>query len=94
MKRFIASRWWVGFACCATDLTRAQAANTLQIEGLVQLCCGAWAVVLRDLSPDQIFACFDISKPFTPEEERKILEANPWIRDEGEPMEEPAGSGN
>lgn len=50
-----------------------QAANFLNIQPLLNLCCKTTAGMMKGLSPEQIRQKFNIVNDFTPEEEQQIL---------------------
>jgi len=56
------------------------AANFLGIEPLRDICCAAIANMLRAKTPDQIMELFNITEPFTPEEEANVDRQYPWIK--------------
>ena len=56
-------------------------ANLLHAGGLLELCCSAVASMIKDKSPRQIRALFNIENDFTPEEEERIREENRWCEE-------------
>ncbi|CAG8458578.1 1817_t:CDS:2 [Ambispora leptoticha] len=59
------------------DITLA--ANYLEIKSLLDLGCKKVANMIRDKSPEEIRASFNIEKDFTPEEEELVRIENGWI---------------
>eukprot|EP00667_Euglena_gracilis_P021569 EG_transcript_23700 len=59
------------------------AANFLGIEPLRDLCCAAIANMLRAKTPEQIMELFNITEPFTPEEEANVEKQYPWLKADG-----------
>eukprot|EP00998_Keelungia_sp_KM082_P008431 NODE_4619_length_766_cov_49.774648_g4596_i0.p1 GENE.NODE_4619_length_766_cov_49.774648_g4596_i0~~NODE_4619_length_766_cov_49.774648_g4596_i0.p1 ORF type:complete len:205 (-),score=38.65 NODE_4619_length_766_cov_49.774648_g4596_i0:152-706(-) len=57
------------------------AANFLGIEPLRDLCCAAIANMLRGKTPEQIMEVFNVTEPFTPEEEAQVDEEFPWLKE-------------
>eukprot|EP00744_Colponema_vietnamica_P000921 GILI01001593.1.p1 GENE.GILI01001593.1~~GILI01001593.1.p1 ORF type:complete len:185 (-),score=75.24 GILI01001593.1:285-773(-) len=55
------------------------AANYLDIKSLLDLSCAKVASMIKDQPPEKIRETFNIVGDFTPEEEAKIREENPWI---------------
>eukprot|EP00994_Dinema_validum_P003865 NODE_1881_length_820_cov_194.792477_g1484_i0.p1 GENE.NODE_1881_length_820_cov_194.792477_g1484_i0~~NODE_1881_length_820_cov_194.792477_g1484_i0.p1 ORF type:complete len:193 (+),score=37.65 NODE_1881_length_820_cov_194.792477_g1484_i0:74-652(+) len=60
------------------------AANFLGIESLRDLGCAAIANMLRGKTPEQIMEVFDVTEPFTPEEERAVEQQYPWLKENPE----------
>ncbi|MEO1777030.1 MAG: SKP1 family protein [Pseudomonadota bacterium] len=66
------------------DLTAA--ANYMDLEGLLHLCCAKLATLIRGKTVEQVRQLFGIVNDFTPEEEQKIREENKeWLPFAGEP---------
>ena len=55
------------------------AANYLDIQPLLQLCCVTIASMIKGKSPEQIRSHFNIVNDFTPEEEETIRRENVWV---------------
>jgi len=62
----------------ATLMELILAANYLDIPGLLHLCCGSVANMIKDKSPEQIRKTFNIKNDFTPEEEEQVRRENEW----------------
>ena len=57
------------------------AANFLNVKELLDLTCACVASMIRNKTPEQIRALFNIENDFTPEEESKIKEENQWCEE-------------
>jgi S-phase kinase-associated protein 1 len=57
------------------------AANYLDIQPLLDLCCAKVASLIKGKTPEQIRRTFNIENDFTPEEEAQLLEENKWCED-------------
>ena len=57
------------------------AANYLDIQPLLDLCCAKVASLIKGKTPEQIRLTFNIENDFTPEEEAQLLEENKWCED-------------
>jgi S-phase kinase-associated protein 1 len=57
------------------------AANYLDIEPLLSLCCKNVANMLRGKNPEEIRELFNIKKDFTPAEEEQIRKENEWCEE-------------
>jgi len=55
-----------------------QAANYLNIGGLLDLTCKAVADQMRGKTPEQMRAHFNIKNDYTPEEEAEVRNENKW----------------
>ena len=55
-----------------------QAANFLEIKGLLDLTCQAMANMIKGRSPEEIRKTFDMMNDFSPEEEEEIIRDNQW----------------
>jgi len=55
-----------------------QAANFLDIKGLLDLTCQAMANMIKGRSPEEIRKTFDMMNDFSPEEEEEIIRDNQW----------------
>ena len=55
-----------------------QAANFLDIKGLLDLTCQAMADMIKGRSPEEIRKTFDMMNDFSPEEEEEIIRDNQW----------------
>lgn len=55
-----------------------QAANYLNIKGLLDLTCQTVADMIKGKTPEQIREKFNIKNDFTPEEEEEIKRENQW----------------
>ncbi|CAI9118544.1 OLC1v1020131C1 [Oldenlandia corymbosa var. corymbosa] len=58
-----------------------QAANYLDIKGLLDLTCQKTADMIKDMSPEEVREIFSIENDFTPEEEKAIRDENAWAFD-------------
>jgi len=58
-----------------------QAANYLDIKGLLDVTCKTVANMIKGKSPDEIRRTFNIKNDFTPEEEEQIRKENAWCED-------------
>jgi S-phase kinase-associated protein 1 len=61
------------------DLTVA--ANYMEIQSLLDLCCAKMASMCKDKSEEEIFKTFGITETFTEEEKARIREENKWIEE-------------
>lgn len=61
------------------DLTVA--ANYMEIQCLLDLCCAKIASMCKDKSEEEIFKTFGITETFSEEEKAKIREENKWIEE-------------
>jgi S-phase kinase-associated protein 1 len=59
-------------------LLHSQAADYLEINGLLDLTCQAVADMIKGKTPEEIRETFDIENDFTPEEEAKVRRENQW----------------
>ena len=59
-------------------LFQFQAANYLNVMGLLDLTCQTVADMIKGKTPEQIRAIFNIVNDFTPEEEEEIRRENAW----------------
>lgn len=59
-----------------------QAANYLDIKGLLDVTCKTVANMIKGKSPEEIRKTFNITNDFTPEEERAIREENRWAEEQ------------
>lgn len=57
------------------------AANYLDIQPLLDLCCAKVASLIKGKTPEEIRRTFNIVNDFTPEEEAQLLEENKWCED-------------
>lgn len=55
-----------------------QAANYLNIKGLLDLACQTVADMIKGKTPEEIRKTFNIKNDFTPEEEEEIRRENQW----------------
>jgi len=55
-----------------------QAANYLDIKGLLDLTCQSVADMIKSKSVEEIRKIFNIKNDFTPEEEEAIRKENEW----------------
>jgi S-phase kinase-associated protein 1 len=55
------------------------AANYLHIPALLELTICKLACMIKDKEPDEVKKMFGIEKDITPEEEKMVRDANPWI---------------
>lgn len=58
----------------------AHAAAVLLIPGLQELCGAAIANAMRCRSEAKILAFFNVTGPFTKDQEEEVLNQNPWLR--------------
>lgn len=59
-----------------------QAANFLDIKGLLDVTCKTVANMIKGKSPEEIRKTFNIANDFTPEEEATIREENKWAEEQ------------
>ena len=59
-----------------------QAANYLDIKGLLDVTCKTVANMIKGKSPEEIRKTFNITNDFTPEEEAVIREENKWAEEQ------------
>ena len=57
------------------------AANFMDVAPLLDLMCASIAALLKGKTPEQIKETFGIDADFTPEEEAKVAEENPWLEE-------------
>ena len=57
------------------------AANYMQIDCLLDLCCAKIASLCKDKSEEEIYKAFNITEPMTEEEKKKIRECNKWMEE-------------
>lgn len=62
--------WWVDWVF--------QAANYLNIKGLLDLTCQTVADMIKGKTPEEIRKTFNIKNDFTPEEEEEVRRENQW----------------
>ena len=62
-------------------LAWCQAANFLNIKGLLDLTCQSVADLIKGKSPEDIRKTFNIRNDFTPEEEAAVRKENQWAFD-------------
>lgn len=62
-------------------LTSSQAANYLDIKGLLDVGCKTVANMIKGKSPEEIRKTFNIQNDFTPEEEDQIRRENEWAEE-------------
>uniref|UniRef100_A0A7N0UJ14 SKP1 component dimerisation domain-containing protein n=1 Tax=Kalanchoe fedtschenkoi TaxID=63787 RepID=A0A7N0UJ14_KALFE len=55
-----------------------QAANYLNIKGLLDLTCRTVADMIKGKTPEEIRKTFNIKNDFTPEEEEEVRRENQW----------------
>ena len=55
-----------------------QAANYLDIKGLLDLTCQTVADMIKGKTPEEIRKTFNIKNDFTPEEEEEVRRENQW----------------
>ncbi|BAT13930.1 Os11g0456300, partial [Oryza sativa Japonica Group] len=63
---------------CLFDSQIPQAANYLNIKGLLDLTCQTVADMIKGKTPEEIRKTFNIKNDFTPEEEEEIRRENQW----------------
>jgi len=59
-----------------------QAANYLDIKGLLDVTCKTVANMIKGKTPEEIRKTFNIKNDFTPEEENAIKEENRWAEEQ------------
>lgn len=59
-----------------------QAANYLDIKGLLDVTCKTVANMIKGKTPDEIRKTFNIQNDFSPEEEAAIREENKWAEEQ------------
>lgn len=59
-----------------------QAANYLDIKGLLDVTCKTVANMIKGKTPEEIRKTFNITNDFTPEEEEAIKEENKWAEEQ------------
>jgi S-phase kinase-associated protein 1 len=59
-------------------LFHLQAANYLNIKGLLDLTCQTVADMIKGKTPEEIRKTFNIKNDFTPEEEEEVRRENQW----------------
>ncbi|CAL9168078.1 unnamed protein product [Musa hybrid cultivar] len=64
---FVSMIWWC-----------IQAANYLNIKGLLDLTCQTVADMIKGKTPEEIRKTFNIKNDFTPEEEEEVRRENQW----------------
>jgi S-phase kinase-associated protein 1 len=64
-----------------TIFARIKAANYLDNQPLLELCCRALALQMKGKTSAQVRAHFNIKNDYTPEEEEKIMAENTWLRE-------------
>lgn len=68
-------------ACHPTAAALPQAANYLNIKGLLDLTCQTVAQMIKGKTPEEIRKQFNIKNDFTPEEEEEVRRENQWAFD-------------
>ena len=58
-----------------------QAANYLNIKGLLELCCKTAANQIRGKSAEEVRQLWNIRCDLTPEEEERLKQENAWAED-------------
>ena len=84
MLKEVTDEWSANFIEATTlellvDLTVA--ANYMEIQCLLDLCCAKIASMCKDKSEEEIFKTFGITETFSEEEKAKIREENKWIEE-------------
>lgn len=80
----VTDEWSANFIDAVTlellvDLTVA--ANYMEIQSLLDLCCAKIASMCKDKSEEEIFKTFGITETFSEEEKARIREENKWIEE-------------
>merc|ERR1719326_2843105 len=57
------------------------AANYMDIKSLLDLTCAKVASMIKGKTPAEIRQTFNIASDFTPEEEIKVRQDNPWLEE-------------
>lgn len=58
-----------------------QAANYLDIKGLLDVTCKTVANMIKGKTPEEIRKTFNIKNDFTPEEEEQVRKENEWCEE-------------